>query len=129
MLTQRVPRTTRQCPADLLPRSHAAGARRGTPMCISYQEPGGSNQGQQEESCRIQTRIDRLFQAINMPSGRGGSPHLPIQTCLPSSDLFEVQQLRLPSFVSAELCSGLIFTTWGRRCLWLQTAIEGGASW
>ncbi len=129
MLTQRVPRTTQQCLADLPPRFQAAGAGRGTPMCISYQEPGCSNQGPQEESCRLQTRIDRLLQAIDMPRGRVGCPHLPIQSCLPYSDLFQVQQSGQPSFVIAELCSGLVFTSWSPRCMLLQTAIEGGAAW
>jgi len=133
MLTQQVPRTTQECPVDLPRRLHAAGAGRGNgqrpPICISYQEPADSNQGQQEESCRIQTRINRLLQAIDMPRCRGGRPHLPIQGCLPDPQFSQAKQLGLPSFVIAELCGRLVFTTWGPWCMWPQTAVEGGAAW
>lgn len=78
MLTQRAPRTTQECSADQPRRLQAAGAGRGNgqrpPICVSYPQPGDSNQGQQEESCRLRTRIDRLLQAIDMPRCWVGSP-------------------------------------------------------
>jgi hypothetical protein len=138
MLTQPIPSTTQECLADQPQKLHAAGAGRGNgqrpPMCISYQEPGGSNQGQQEESYRIRTRIDHLLQAIDMPRCRVGCPVWEDEGCLPQPRLSQAQQLEQPSFVVAELCGRLIFTTQGDiyeapRCMWLQTAVEGGAAW
>ena len=138
MLTQRAPSATQECPADQPRRLHAAGAGRGNgqrpPICISYQEPADSNQGQQEESCRIQTRINRLLQAIDMPRCRVGSPVWEEKGCLPQPQLSQAQQLGQPSFVIAELCSRIVFTTWGDiyeapRRMWLQAAVEGGAAW
>ena len=112
---------------------YVAGAGRGNsqclPICISYQEPADSNQGQQEESCRRQTRINRLLQTIDMPRCRGGRPHLPIQGCLPDPQFSQAKQLGLPSFVIAELCGRLVFTTWDPWCMWPQTAVEGGTAW
>jgi len=121
---------------------HGAGAGRGNgqrpPVCISYPQPGGSNQGQQEESCRIQTRIDRLLQAIDMPCCRVGSPVWEDEDCLLQPRLSQAQQLEQPSFAIAQLCGRLIFTTWGhiyeaprrmRQQTAMQAAVEGGAAW
>jgi hypothetical protein len=133
MLTQRVPRTTQQCPADQPPRFHVAEAGRGNgqrpPMCVSYPQPGDSNQGQQEESCRLQTRIDCLLQAIDMPRCRVGSLGWEDEDCLPHPQLSQAKQLGQPSFVIAELCGRLVFMTWSPRRMWPQTAVEGGAAW
>ena len=129
MLTQRAPRTTQECPADQPRKLYAAGTGRGTPMCISYQEPGGGNQGQQEESCRLRTRIDRLLQAIDMPRCRVGSSVWEDEDCLLQPQFSQAQQLGQPPFAIAELCGKLVFTTWSPRCLWLQTAVEGGVAW
>ena len=139
MLTQPIPSTTQECLADQPQKLHAAGAGRGNgqrpPMCISYQEPGGSNQGPQEESCRIRTRIDRLLQAIiDIPRCRVGSPVWEEEGCLPQPQLSQAQQLGQPSFVIAGLCGWLVFTTWGGiyeapRYMWQQAAVEGGAVW
>jgi hypothetical protein len=127
MLTQRTPSTTQECPVDQPRRLHAAGAGRGNgqrpPICISYPQPGGSNQGPQEESYRIRTRIDHLLQAIDMPRCRVGRPVWEDEGGLPQPQLFQ-----------AQLCGRLIFMTRGDiyeapRCMWLQTAGEGGAAW
>ena len=135
MLTQQVPRTTQECPVDLPRRLHAAGAGRGNgqrpPICISYQEPADSNQGQQEESCRIQTRINRLLQAIDMPCCRVGSPVWEDEDCLLQPRLSQAQQLGQSPFVIAELCGRFVFTTIyeAPRRLWQQAAVEGGVAW
>jgi len=124
--------------ADQPQKLHAAGAGRGNgqrpPMCISYQEPGGSNQGQQEESYRIRTRIDPLLQAIDMPRCRVGRPVWEDEGGLPHPQLSQAQQFEQLSVVAAELYCRLVFMIRGDiyeapRCMWLQTAGEGGAAW
>src|SRR6266705_1427871 len=142
MLTQRAPSTTQECPADQPRKLHTAGAGGGNgqrpPICVSYPQPGDSNQGQQEESCRIRTRIDRLLQAIDVPRCRVGSPVWEKENCLPQPQLSQALQLGQPSFVIAELCGGLVFTTWGdiyeaprrmRQQTAMQAAVGGGAAW
>jgi len=142
MLTQRAPSTTQECSADQPRKLHTAGAGRGNgqrpPICVSYPQPGDSNQGQQEESCRRRARIDRLLQAIDMPRCRVGSPIWEEEGCLPYPQLSRAQQLGQPLFAIAELCGRLVFTTWGdiyeaprrmRQQTAMQAAVEGGAAW
>jgi len=113
-----------------------AGAGRGSrhnrrPVCISPYPP---HRGGKPAEARLRTRIDRLLQAIDMPRCRLGSPVWEEKRCLPQPQLSQAQRLGQPSFVIAELCSRIVFTTWGDiyeapRRMWLQAAVEGGAAW
>lgn len=113
--------------------TYAAGAGRGNnhnhpPVCTYPNPPEHDDQRQETR------RIAQLLEALDMLRITTADPVVEeegtgnCELAIPPQ-LSQVLQLGQSSFVVAELCGRLVFTTWGPRCILPQIAVEGGAAW